>query len=230
MPDGPAGILRVLIAEDQYLTREGTRSLLAEEATVEVVGVAEDLAGVISETQRLAPHAVLMDIRMPPTFTMEGIQAAHAIRRSSPSTGVLILSQHDDEEYVWALFENGVAGLGYLHKVRLGDMDQLVRALHEVAGGGSVVDPKILDALVRRRARRPGSALSRLTPAELDTLRLMADGCSNAAIGVGLSVSVATVEKRIAAVFSKLGLVEEPDVNRRVAAVLLFLRESALGA
>ncbi len=224
------GTVRLLIAEDQYLMREGIRSLLAEEPTVEVVGVAGDLAGVIDEAERLCPDVVLMDVRMPPTFTMEGISAAHAIKRRSPSTGVLVLSQHDDEEYVWALFEKGFGGLGFLHKVRLGDLGQLVRGLHEVANGGSVVDPRILESLVQRRVRKPGSPLARLTPGELDTLRLMADSCSNAAIGSRLSISVATVEKRIAAVFSKLGLAEEPNLNRRVAAVLLYLRESALGA
>lgn len=194
-------VVRVLVAEDQYLAREGTRFLLADEPTVQVVGTADNLAEVLAESDRLAPDVVPMDIRMPPSFTVEGIEAAHAIKRSRPRTGVLVLSQHDDEEYVWALFRDGFDGLGYLHKVRLGHLDQLVRALHEVAGGGSVVDPKILDALMQRRRRKPGSALAQLTAAEQETLRLMADGCSNTAVAARLSVSVATVEKRIASVF-----------------------------
>jgi DNA-binding NarL/FixJ family response regulator len=140
-----------------------------------------------------------------------------------------MLTQHDDEGYVWALLERGVEGYGYLHKVRVGDVDQLVRAISEVAAGGSVLDPRIVETLRRQRSRKPGSPLAELTPAELDVLRLMAEGKSNQAIADALYVAIGTVEKRIAVVFSKVGLIAEPDLNRRVAAVLIYLRESASG-
>lgn len=218
--------LRVLIAEDQYLMREGTRRLLAEVPGIDVVGEASDYDSVLAETRRLEPDVVLMDIKMPPTHSMEGIDAAHVIKKELPDTGVVVLSQHDDEGYVWALLENGVAGYGYLHKVRVGDVDQLVRSLREVSAGGSVLDPRILETLLDRRSKKPDSALSRLTAGELAVLRLMAESMSNGAIASQLSIAVGTVEKRIAAVFSKLGVREESDVNRRVAAVLIYLKES----
>ena len=128
--------MTVLIAEDHYLMREGTRRLLAEREDVEVVGVAADYDGVLSEARRLRPDVVLMDIKMPPTYAMEGIAVAHAIKEERPETGVVILTQHDNESYVWELLRRGVAGYGYLHKVRVGDVDQLVRAMREVAAGG----------------------------------------------------------------------------------------------
>ena len=213
----------MVIAEDQYLTREGTRRLL-EEHGVDVVAVAGDYDCVLEQTRTLRPDAVLMDVKMPPTFSMEGITAAHVIKDELPATGVVILTQHDDEEYVWALLEHGVDGYGYLHKVRVGDVDQVVRAICEVAAGGSVLDPRIVETLLRRRSRKPGSPLADLSPGELEVLRLMAEGRSNAAIADGLHVSVGTVEKRIASLFAKLRLREEPELNRRVAAVLIYLR------
>ncbi len=218
--------LRVLIAEDQYLMREGTRRLLAEVPSIDVIGEASDYDSVLAETRRLDPDVVLMDIKMPPTYSMEGIDAAHVIKKERPDTGVVVLTQHDDEGYVWALFEKGVAGYGYLHKLRVGDLDQLARALREVAAGGSVLDPRILETLLDRRSKKPGSPLSRLTAREVDVLALMAESRSNSAIASQLSIAVGTVEKRIAAVFAKLGVHEESDVNRRVAAVLIYLRES----
>jgi DNA-binding NarL/FixJ family response regulator len=221
--------LRVLIAEDQYLTREGTRRLLDERDEIDVVGVASDLDSVLAETRRLCPDVILMDIKMPPSYSMEGIEAAHLIKKERPETGIVMLTQHDDEGYVWALLEQGVAGYGYLHKVRVGDIDQLVRVIGEVASGGSVLDPRIVETLLSRRSKKPGSALGGLTSAELDVLARMAEGRSNPAIAEALHVSLGTVEKRIAAVFSKLGLLAEADLNRRVAAVLIYLRESASG-
>ncbi|HXR43106.1 MAG TPA: response regulator transcription factor [Acidothermaceae bacterium] len=220
--------LRVVIAEDQYVTREGTRRLL-EEQGLEVVGVASDYDGVLNVFRSLQPDVVLMDVKMPPTFSMEGIKAAHVIKEERPSTGVVVLTQHDDEEYVWALLERGVDGYGYLHKVRVGDVDQLVRALYEVAAGGAVLDPRIVETLLRRRSNKPGSALGALTPSELDVLRLMAEGRSNRSIAESLYLSLGSVEKRIASVFDKLALHTEGETNRRVAAVLIYLRESASG-
>jgi DNA-binding NarL/FixJ family response regulator len=226
--DRPA--LRVLIGEDQYLMREGTRRLLSERDEVVVVGTAHDLPSVLAEARRLEPDVIVIDVKMPPTQTMEGIEAAHTIKAERPETGIVMLTQHDDEEYVWALLEQGVAGYGYLHKIRVGDLDQVVRAIREVAAGGSVLDPRIVETLLARRSRKPGSPLAGLTPAELDVLRLMAEGKSNQAIASALYVSLGTVEKRIAAVFTKLGLHQEPELNRRVAAVLIYLRESAAAA
>lgn len=219
--------LRVLVAEDQYLMREGIRRILAEQPDMEIVGVAADYDSVIDGARRLRPDVVLMDIKMPPTNTMEGILAAHLIKSELPGTGIVVLSQHDDESYVWALLEHGVAGYGYLHKVRVGDADQLTRAIKEVAAGGSVLDPRIVERLLANRSRKPGSRLSQLTTAELDVLALMAESRSNQTIASTLSVSLGTIEKRIASIFSKLGLSEETDINRRVAAVLIYLRESA---
>lgn len=230
MPGSSESPLTVLIAEDQYLMREGTRRLLAEVPGIDVVGEAADYDSVLAETRRLQPDVVLMDIKMPPTHSMEGIEAAHVIKAELPDIGIVVLSQHEDEGYVWALLEHGVVGYGYLHKVRVGDVDQLVRALREVAAGGSVLDPRILETLLDRRSKKPGSTLSELTPGELDVLRLMAESRSNGAIASRLSIAVGTVEKRIAAVFSKLGLPEESDVNRRVAAVLIYFKESLPGS
>jgi DNA-binding NarL/FixJ family response regulator len=221
--------LRVLVAEDQYVTREGLVRLLEDEPGIEVVSTAGDRDEVVERARRLRPDVVLMDIKMPPTNTTEGIDAAHVIKGEMPETGIVVLTQHDDEEYVWALLEDGVDGYGYLHKVRVGDVETLTRAIEEVAAGRSMLDPRILQTLLARRARKPSSPLARLTPAELDVLGLMADGRSNQAIAAKLAVSVGTVEKRSAAMFAKLDLSEEPDVNRRVAAVLLYLRETASG-
>jgi len=170
-----------------------------------------------------------MDVKMPPSETTEGIRAAHVIKAERPETGVLVLTQHDDESYVWALLEKGVEGLGYLHKVRVGDVSELVRAMRQVAAGGSVIDPRIVRKLLAHRAGKPGSPLTELTPAELGVLRLMAEGKSNIAIAKTLSISVGTVEKRTAGVFSKLALADEANVNRRVAAGLVYLRAESPG-
>jgi DNA-binding NarL/FixJ family response regulator len=221
--------LRVLLAEDQYLFREGTRRLLEEHGRVEVVGVAPDYDSVLEEARRLKPDVVLMDIKMPPSYSTEGIDAAHVIKQELPGTGVVILTQHDDEVYVWRLLAHGVEGYGYLHKLRVGDIEQLVRAVQQVADGGSVLDPHIVQRLLDQRSRKPGSPLTELTAGELSVLRLMAEGKSNAAIAERLSVSTATVERRINALFQKLELGEEVDLNRRVAAVLIYLRESPPG-
>jgi DNA-binding NarL/FixJ family response regulator len=218
--------LRVVLAEDQFLVREGTRRLLEEHGGVEVVGVAGDYDSVLAAVEERRPDAVLMDVRMPPTYSMEGIEAAHVIRSRFPEIGVVVLTQHDDEEYVWALVRHGVERLGYLHKVRVGDLEQVVRALNEVAAGGSVLDPRIVETLLGQREGKPGSALASLTSGERDVLALMAEGLSNRRIATSLHLSLGAVEKRIAAVFAKLSLAPEDELNRRVAAVLLYLRES----
>jgi DNA-binding NarL/FixJ family response regulator len=221
--------VRVLVAEDHFVTREGLRRLLAEQPDIDVVGCAADPVEAMELAERIKPDVLLTDIRMPPTHTTEGIDLAHAVRAMLPTCGVVVLSQHDDEEYIWSLFADGVAGYAYLHKLRVGDAEQLVRAVHEVAAGGSVLDPAIVQRLLAQRAGKPGSPLSQLSEGELDVLRLMALGSSNAGIAAATHLATGTVEKRIAAVFMKLGLAERDDVNRRVQAVLLYLRESASG-
>lgn len=225
--DASAPTLRVLLAEDQYLGREGTRRLLQEHGGVDVVAVAGDYDEVLAQARRWRPDAVLMDVKMPPTYSTEGIRAAHVLRAEMPGLGVVVLTQHDDEGYVWALLRHGVEGLGYLHKVRIGDLDQVVRALHEVAGGGSVLDSRIVTRLLAYRTSKPDSPLAQLTDGERDVLTLMAEGLSNQRIADSLHLSMGAVEKRIAVVFNKLALTPEAKLNRRVAAVLIYLRESA---
>jgi DNA-binding NarL/FixJ family response regulator len=218
--------LRAVIAEDNYLVREGTRRLLEDSGEVEVVaavGTAEEL---LDAVERLRPQAVLTDIRMPPGHHTEGIQAAHAIRLHHPQVGVVVLSQHAEEAYAFQLFQHGTAGLAYLLKERVGDLDELLRALHEVVAGRSVIDAQIVELLVAHRARVANSPVSRLSPREREVLREMAQGKSNAAIAEALVLSESAVEKHVNAIFSKLGLSEEPQLHRRVAAVLTYLRDT----
>ena len=218
--------LRVVIAEDNYLVREGVRRLLEDSGQVEVVACVGDARELLDAVRRLSPSAVLTDIRMPPGHHMEGIEAARAIRTAHPEIGVVVLSQHTDESYARALFNDGSAGLAYLLKDRVGDLEDLVRALHEVASGGSVVDPLIIDTLVARQQTRASSPLASLTPRELDVLREMAQGKTNAGIEQALFLSESTVEKHVSAIFAKLGMSAAP-VHRRVVAVLAFLENAA---
>ena len=160
---------------------------------------------------------------MPPYNHMEGIEAAHAIRKMHPEVGVVVLSQHADEVYAFELLKDGTAGLAYLLKDRVADPDELLRALREVIAGRSVIDSEVVDALVASRARRAVSPLSHLTPRELDVLRAMAQGRTNPAIAKSLSLSESAVEKHATSIFSKLGLSEEIEIHRRVAAVLALL-------
>jgi DNA-binding NarL/FixJ family response regulator len=219
-------VLRVVIAEDNYLVREGVRRLLEDSGEVSVVASVGSGTELLDAVRRLSPHAVLTDIRMPPGHHMEGIEAAHAIRVSSPSTGVVVLSQHAEESYALALFSDGSAGLGYLLKDRIGDLEDLVHALREVRAGGSVIDPQIVDTLVRKRSVAGADGpLAALSPRELEVLREMAAGKTNAGIEQALFLSASTVEKHVNAIFTKLQL-PESGVHRRVAAVLAFLQSS----
>ena len=221
----PSSMLRVVLAEDNYLVREGTRRLLEDSGQVEVVAAVGTAAELLDAVSRLRPEAVITDIRMPPGHHMEGIDAAHAIRRSHPEVGVVVLSQHADEGYAIELLKDGTAGMAYLLKERVGDLDELLRALREVTAGRSVIDPDVVEVLVARRARLADSPLARLTPRELDVLREMAQGKTNAAIGRTLVLSESAIEKHVNSLFAKLHLTEEPQVHRRVAAVLAYLRE-----
>ena len=219
-------MLRVVFAEDNYLVREGTTALLAESAELEIVGTAESKEGLLAAVEEHAPDAVLTDIRMPPTGTDEGISAAKQIRAEHPSVGVVVLSQFADEAYVYDLLKDGAAGLGYLLKERVADVEELVRALEEVARGGSVLDPNVVEALVAAKDRMAHSPLASLTDREREVLSHMAQGENNAAIAKSLFLSERAVEKHINSLFHKLDLTEEPDVHRRVMAVLAFLRET----
>jgi DNA-binding NarL/FixJ family response regulator len=216
--------LRVVIAEDHYLVREGTRRLLEDSGAVEIVAAVGTAADLLDAVRRLTPDAVITDIRMPPGHHMEGIEAAHAIRAAHPSVGVVVLSQHADSVYAFELLKDGASGLAYLLKDRVGELDELLRALREVVLGRSVIDAQIVEGLVGRRARRAASSLERLTPREREVLREMASGRTNAGIAEALVLSESAVEKHVNAIFAKLGLSAEHQVHRRVAAVLAFLR------
>ena len=219
-------MLRVVFAEDNYLVREGTVALLSSVDDVEIVGTAEAYDELLEAVQTQSPDAVLTDIRMPPTGTDEGIRAAKAIRAEHPDVGVVVLSQFADEEYAYELLKDGAAGLGYLLKERVADVDEVVRALNEVSRGGSVLDPKVVETLVAAKDRMAHSPLASLTDREREVLSHMAQGQNNAAIAKSLFLTERAVEKHINSLFHKLDLTEEPDVHRRVMAVLAFLRET----
>lgn len=217
--------LRVVFAEDNYLVREGTAALLASVDDVELTAAVSDRDALLDAVAQTKPDAVLTDIRMPPSHTTEGIQAARTIREEHPGTGVVVLSQFVEEDYAYELLKDGAEGLGYLLKERVADVDEVVRALREVARGGSVLDPKVVEGLVSRKERLARSPLAQVTEREREVLQLMAEGRNNAAIARELVLTERAVEKHINSLFHKLGLTEEPDVHRRVMAVLAFLRE-----
>ncbi len=214
--------LRIVVAEDDYLTREALMRLLATQPALDVVASCAELSALYDAVRDHEPDVVLTDIRMPPSHTDEGIVAARWLREHVPHTGALVLSQHVEPEYAAALFEGGSQGRGYLLKERVGDVAELVAALHEVARGGSVVDPRVVDALLAGNRRSP---LDALTEREREVLVELAKGRSNAAIGAALHLSQGAVEKHISALFGKLGLPDEPAVHRRVQAVLIYLGE-----
>lgn len=216
--------LRVVIAEDHYLVREGTRRLLEDSGRVEVVAAVGTAGELLTEVYRLQPDAVLTDVRMPPGHSMEGIEAARRIREEAPGVGVVVLSQYADAAYATELFRDGTEGLGYLLKVSIGDLDELVGALRAVTAGASAVDPQIVAQLVAQRVRSDESGLRTLTARELDVLREMAEGRTNGAIAARLNLSESAIEKHANAIFTKLGLGDDRGVSKRVAAVLAYLR------
>ncbi|HKZ76165.1 MAG TPA: response regulator transcription factor [Actinomycetota bacterium] len=219
-------MVRVVFAEDNYLVREGTAALLTTSDQIQLVATVASLDELLAAVEEHTPEAVLTDIRMPPTNTTEGIDAARRIRAGHPEIGVVVLSQYTEEEYAYELLKDGAAGLGYLLKERVADLDELVRAITEVAKGGSVLDPKVVEALVARKDRMAHSPLAQLTDREREVLGHMAQGENNAAIAKDLFLTERAVEKHINSLFHKLGLTEETDVHRRVMAVLAFLRET----
>jgi DNA-binding NarL/FixJ family response regulator len=218
--------LRVVFADDNYLVREGVSALLAEVDDIELVDTAADPLTLLKSVAEHQPDAVLTDIRMPPTHTNEGIEAAKRIRAEHPKTGVVVLSQYVEEDYAFELLADGVEGLGYLLKERVSDLDELVRALHDVARGGSALDPKVVEGLLSRKSAEARSPLLGLTDREREVLQEMATGRNNATIAKTLYMSDRAVEKHIGSVFQKLGLIDEREVNRRVMAVLAFLDAS----
>jgi DNA-binding NarL/FixJ family response regulator len=212
--------VRVVIAEDSVLLREGLARLL-EEADFSVVGLAGDAEELLRLVALRRPDVALVDLRMPPTQTDEGLRAAQEIRRRLPECGVLVLSQHVEQTYAAELFADGAAGVGYLLKDRVVDVDRFREAVRQVAGGGSVVDPEVIEGLVSRR--RDGDPLHQLTPREREALQLVAEGRSNQAIARQLVITERAVEKHLTNVFAKLGLNADPSGHRRVLATLRFL-------
>lgn len=216
--------IRVLVAEDNALLRQGLERLLAHQDGLELVGSAANLPELTAAVADTRPDVVVSDIRMPPTNTDEGITAAAELARSHPEIAVVLLSQHAEVDYAVRFLENGSARRAYLLKERVGDAAELVAAIRAVAGGGSVIDPLVVEQLVAGRSPKPDSALDRLSPREREVLGEMALGKNNAAIAASLFLTERAVEKHTNAIFGKLGFAEEPDLNRRVAAVLLYLQ------
>lgn len=215
--------IRVVLAEDNALLREGITRLIAEADGLELVATAGSLPELLAAIEESSPDVVVTDIRMPPTGSDEGIQAATWLRANRPQTGVVVLSQYTAPGYALSLLEEGSSGRAYLLKERVAGADELAGAIRAVAEGGSVIDPQVVDELVRARQRRPKSDLEWLTPRETEILAEMAQGKSNAAISKALGISERAVEKHSNSIFSKLGLSEEQDLNRRVKAVLVYL-------
>ena len=215
--------MSIVLAEDSFIVREGVRMLL-EDAGHDLNAAVETYDELLEAVEQHHPEVVITDIRMPPTRTDEGIRAARAIRANHPEVGVVVLSQYVEPGYALSLFEAGAEGLAYLLKERLGDFDQLEHAMNEVRSGGSVIDSKVVDALVAGRAK-PQSPIERLTARESEVMSEMAQGRSNSAIAENLFLSERAVEKHINSIFTKLDLIPEKETNRRVRAVLVFLAE-----
>jgi DNA-binding NarL/FixJ family response regulator len=214
--------VRVVLAEDAYLVREGVRRLLETQPDIEVVAVCGSFDELLATVAADPPDVVLTDIRMPPTGTDEGIRAAEQLRESHPDVGVVVLSHYVEPGYALALLERGTAGRAYLLKERVEDVDQLTAAIRAVAEGGSAIDPRVVEALVAAKQ----SQLHDLTPRERDVLREMAEGKNNAAIAGSLFLTERSVEKVIHSIFLKLGLAWETAVHKRVKAVILYLGEA----
>lgn len=225
----PTVTIRVVLAEDNYLLREGTAALLDTLDEVELVATAADKDELLAKVAEHSPDVVITDIRMPPEHQTEGLTAAAEIRTKYPGTGVILLTQFADPQYAYEFLSQGAAGAGYLLKERIGDIAELKRSLQQVAAGGSALDPELVEALVVRKERAAGSLLGTLTPREREVLEQMAQGKNNATIAKALFLTERAVQKHINSVFSKLGLGDSTDVDRRVAAVLKLLDARSAG-
>jgi DNA-binding NarL/FixJ family response regulator len=215
--------LRIVLAEDNALLRQGLTRLIEGDEGLELVGSATDLPQLLSLVEHEKPDGVVSDIRMPPTGTDEGIRMAAQLRTEHPETGVVLLSQHAEASYALALLEGGSSGRAYLLKERVADVGELHAAIRTVADGGSVIDPTVVEQLVTANRKPEKSPVHSLTPRELEVLGEMAQGKSNAAIAASLVLTERAVEKHTNSIFAKLGLSEEKDLNRRVTAVLVYL-------
>jgi DNA-binding NarL/FixJ family response regulator len=220
--------IRIVTAEDSYLVREGTRLLLETQDDIELVASVGSLQALLAAVDEHPVDVVLTDIRMPPTETDEGIRAAELLSESHPDLGVVVLSQYVEPEYALRLFDGGARGRAYLLKERLGDLGELRRAIEAAMGGGTVLDPLVVDALVEARQRKRASLLDRLTPREVEVLALIARGRTNTAIAEELVLTERAVSKHIGSIFAKLELhPDDTEVHRRVRAVLVYLSETA---
>ena len=221
--------IRVALADDSLLVREGLEQVLGSQPDIDVVASCADLPSLLEAVETVRPDVVLTDIRMPPSRSDEGIQAATELRRSHPSIGVVVLSQYAEPSYALALLEHGTDGRGYLLKERVHDGAELRSAVETVAEGGSVIDPKVVELLVTARTRADDSPLAELTPREREVLAEIAQGKSNAAIGESLVLTKRSVEKHINSIFLKLDLADADSVSKRVKAALLFLADEEDG-
>src|SRR4051812_27278452 len=220
--------VRVVVGEDSAVVREGIVRMLERKEDIDVVATAADAATLRAAIAEHRPDVVLTDIRMPPSLTDEGIRIAVELRETAPDVGVVVLSQHVEPAYALALLDGGSARRAYLLKERLRDSTELTRAIREVAAGGSVVDPLVVDELVGARAAREHSPLRELTESETAILGMIAQGLSNAAIAEQLVVTKRAVERHINAIFLKLGLRDAEDISRRVKAALVYLADQQL--
>jgi DNA-binding NarL/FixJ family response regulator len=218
--------IRVVLADDHYLVREGVTRLLETDPEIEVVASCEDLDSLLTTVDAERPDVVVTDIRMPPTGVDEGVQAAERLRQTHPEVGVVVLSNYTSPRYAIALLGEGTARRAYLLKERVDDLEQLVGAIRAVAAGGSLIDPKVVEGLVAAKSQGETSPLKALTPRERDVLREMAEGKNNAAIAGTLFLTERSVEKVIHSIFQKLGIGWEQAVHKRVKAVILYLAET----
>jgi DNA-binding NarL/FixJ family response regulator len=218
--------IRVIVADDSYLIRESLTVMLASEPGVELVSVCSDGNELEATIAAQHPDVVITDIRMPPWGRDEGIRIANRLRETNPEMGVLVLSQYAEPAYALALLEAGSSRRAYLLKERIRDKGELLGAITEVAQGGSVIDPKVVDVLIEARGREARSPLASLTPRERQLLAEIAEGKSNTAIAESLVLTKRAVEKHVNSIFAKLDLPESEDVSRRVKAALMYLAES----
>ena len=213
--------MRVMIAEDAALLREGLRRLLEDEGHTVLAAVADGEA-LLDAVRQDQPDVAIIDVRMPPSFTDEGLRAALQIRRAHPEVSTLVLSQYVEERYAVDLVADGASGVGYLLKDRVADVDEFLESLSRVAAGGTAIDPEVVAQLVGRR--RTADAMEKITSRELDVLGLMAEGRSNSAIAEALNISLGAVEKHVGNIFTKLTLLPADEDHRRVLAVLAYLK------